>query len=377
MSSGYDLIVVGAGIVGLAHALAATRKGKKVCVIERNTKALGASIRNFGFITISGQKEGEHWSRARRSRDIWAEIAPKAKINIIHRGLIMPAYRIEAEDVLEAFLATSMGDDCRRISVNDAVSQIPSLRHDGMRCALYSPHELRVESTEALPKLAEWLEKQCGVDFRWDTSVLSVENETIMTNRGTLKADACVVCPGDDLSTLFPELIQSYGLKICTLQMLRVMPAKPTPLGAAVMSDLSYGRNSGFSDLEECIALKSRLDRELEELRKWGIHIVAVQSEDGSLVIGDSHIYTNHAEPFSQAHIDHLIMEAFDQLFNIPDRQITHRWCGTYASSSDIDVLIEKPAENIRFVLVTGGTGASTAFGLAEQVIAGLYGSSS
>ncbi len=136
MKSGYDLVVVGAGIVGLAHALAANRKGKKVCVIERNAKAIGASIRNFGFVTVSGQKAGEHWQRARRSRDIWADVAPKAGIDVIHKGLVMPAYRQEAENVLEAFLTTDMGADCRRISTEDALSYVPSLRRDGMRAAL-------------------------------------------------------------------------------------------------------------------------------------------------------------------------------------------------------------------------------------------------
>jgi glycine/D-amino acid oxidase-like deaminating enzyme len=35
----YDLIVVGAGIVGLAHAYAAARRGRSVLVIERDAAA--------------------------------------------------------------------------------------------------------------------------------------------------------------------------------------------------------------------------------------------------------------------------------------------------------------------------------------------------
>ena len=67
--------MVGAGIVGLAHALAAAKLGKRVVVIDRDAQANGASIRNFGFITVSGQAQQEVWPRARRSRDIWAAIA--------------------------------------------------------------------------------------------------------------------------------------------------------------------------------------------------------------------------------------------------------------------------------------------------------------
>ena len=66
-SNSYDLAVVGSGICGLAHALAAARRGKRVIVIDRDAQANGASIRNFGFITVTGQQAGECWLRARRS----------------------------------------------------------------------------------------------------------------------------------------------------------------------------------------------------------------------------------------------------------------------------------------------------------------------
>ena len=64
----FDLAVVGAGILGLAHALAAVRRGLSVVVIDRDAQANGASVRNFGFVTVTGQRAGAHWRRARRSR---------------------------------------------------------------------------------------------------------------------------------------------------------------------------------------------------------------------------------------------------------------------------------------------------------------------
>ncbi len=58
-----DLVVVGAGIVGLAHALAAARRGLSVIVVDRDTQANGASIHNFGFVTVTGQQAGDVWHR--------------------------------------------------------------------------------------------------------------------------------------------------------------------------------------------------------------------------------------------------------------------------------------------------------------------------
>jgi glycine/D-amino acid oxidase-like deaminating enzyme len=107
----YDVAVIGAGIVGLAHALAAARRGKSVVVIDRDAQANGASIRNFGFVTVTGQQQGACWSRAMRSRDVWAEIVAEAGIAVAHEGLAVIARRPEAMAVLESFRANEMGRD--------------------------------------------------------------------------------------------------------------------------------------------------------------------------------------------------------------------------------------------------------------------------
>ena len=50
----FDVAIVGAGICGLGHALAAARRGMRVVVIDRDAQANGASVRNFGFVTVTG-----------------------------------------------------------------------------------------------------------------------------------------------------------------------------------------------------------------------------------------------------------------------------------------------------------------------------------
>ncbi len=93
MSEAFDLVVVGAGIVGLAHALAARRLGLSVAVVDREAQAIGASVRNFGFVTVTGQQSGACWRRAMRSRDVWDEVAPRAGIPVEHQGLLVVARR--------------------------------------------------------------------------------------------------------------------------------------------------------------------------------------------------------------------------------------------------------------------------------------------
>lgn len=374
MESKFDVVVVGAGIVGLSAALAAVNKGKRVAVLDRGAKAIGASIRNFGFVTITGQQAGAHWERAMRSRDIWLQVAEQAGIEVIHRGLLLPARRSEAVDVLHAFHATPMGQACRMVTRDEAAHMVPSLRMDSVREILYSPHEVRVESVHAIPRIAAWLAERHDVSFHWNTAVHAIDDHRVRTSRGVVHADTIVVCPGDDLSTLFPERIGQYGLQICTLQMLRLAAnSDRSQLGAAVMSDMSLARYEGFDALPEARALARKLDEEERESREAGIHLIVVQSADGSLVVGDSHVYGPSQEPFARSRFDELILDEFDRVFDLPRREVVQRWVGSYVSAGDRTVLIDKVADHIRLVMVTGGTGASTGFALGEQAIAELY----
>ncbi len=147
----HDLAIVGGGILGLAHALAASRLGLRTVVIDRDAQANGASIRNFGFVTVTGQERGEHWRRAMRSRDVWQEIAGPAGIEIIHRGSVVVARRPEALAVVEAFLGTEMGERCELLSHAALAKRQPELA-EGALGALWSPHEVRVEFERGYPQ---------------------------------------------------------------------------------------------------------------------------------------------------------------------------------------------------------------------------------
>ncbi|MGD9511653.1 MAG: TIGR03364 family FAD-dependent oxidoreductase [Geminicoccaceae bacterium] len=366
----FDVAVVGAGICGLAHALAAARRGLKVVVIERDAQANGASIRNFGFVTVTGQQRGACWRRAMRSRDVWAEVAPAAGIRIEHRGLAVAARRPEAVAVLEAFRATEMGEACELLTAHAGVARFPMLRAEGLLAVLASPHELRVESRAAIPALARWLAEVEGVTFLCQTLVTSALPPVVETSRGTIRAERCVVCPGDDFLSLYPERFAAYGLTRCKLHMLRVEAHGAAPrFGAAVMSDLGLVRYLGYAELPEAAALKRRLESEQPWHLANGVHLIAVQSEDGSLVVGDSHHYAPTPDPFNPTAVDELILDEFRQVVAVREPVVGERWTGTYASAPDRLMLVDRPGDNVRIVVITSGTGASTSFAIAEEVI--------
>lgn len=376
VTGGFDLVVVGAGIVGLAHALAARRVGLSVAVIDREAEAIGASVRNFGFVTVTGQQAGECWRRAMRSRDVWAEVAPQAGIAVEHQGLLVAARRPEAMAVLEAFRATDMGAGCTLLSPSDMAAQHGQILADGpFEGGLWSPHDLRVESRHAIPKLAAWLEATMGVTFYRRTLVKSVTPGRVETTAGTLTAGKIVVCPGDDLLTLFPDRIAAMGITRCRLHMMKVMPSDPAfRLPGSVMSDLSLVRYLGYSELPEAAPLLARLKVEQPEFLAQGIHLIAVQGADGGLVVGDSHHYEWSPSPFAQGLVDDLMLTEMHATLRLPGAVVTERWMGTYASLPDRLMVRDTPVPDIWLVIVTSGTGASTAFAIAEETITELFG---
>lgn len=371
----FDLAVVGAGILGLAHALAAACRGMSVVVIDRDAQANGASIRNFGFVTVTGQQAGDCWRRAMRSRDVWADVAPRAGIAVEHAGLCVAARRPEAAAVLDAFAATEMGEACALLTPSQATARVPALRADGLTAALWSPHELRVESRTAIPKLAAWLESAYGVAFLRSTLVTGVAPPVVETTRGTITADRVVVCAGHDFQTLYPDRLAAYGLMHCKLHMMRVEPPPGAArLGTAVMSDLGLVRYLGYAELPQATALRARLEAEQGAHLADGIHLIVVQSADGSLVVGDSHHYGDTVDPFAPDAVDARILEEFDAVLNFPGRLVSERWIGVYASAPDRLMLVDRPSDDVRIAVITSGTGASTGFAIGEEIIAELFG---
>ncbi|WP_395539648.1 TIGR03364 family FAD-dependent oxidoreductase [Neotabrizicola sp. sgz301269] len=371
----YDLAIVGAGILGLAHALAAVRRGLRVVVLDREAEAIGASVRNFGFVTVTGQQSGECWRRAMRSRDVWAEVAPHAGIPIEHQGTLVPAQRPEAMAVLEAFRDTAMGADCALLSAAELKARHGAILADrDWQGALWSPHERRVESRHAIPKLAAWLKAAKGVEIRRRTLVKAVEPGRVLTTSGVIEAVRVVVCPGDDLRTLFPEVIDRLGITRCRLHMLKVTPQDGCRLPGAIMSDQSLIRYLGWSELPEAAALKARLRAEQQDWLDEGIHLIVVQGSDGGLIVGDSHHYEWSPSPFHRARVDELILQEMHRVLRLPGAMVAEHWTGTYASLPDRLMIREDVAEGVKLVIVTSGTGASTSFAIGEETIEEFWG---
>ena len=82
----YDLIIVGAGTLGTFHAYHAAKRGKRVLLLEKDSRPVGSTVRNFGQVVPSGLA-GRWFDYGRRSLEIYREIQAQTDIEITRIGL--------------------------------------------------------------------------------------------------------------------------------------------------------------------------------------------------------------------------------------------------------------------------------------------------
>lgn len=387
-----DVTIVGAGIVGLAHAYHAARSGLSVSVFERSAHAHGASTRNFGMLALVAQAEGRQRERALRSLTHWQEVAHKADIPLQQSGCLFLAREQEELQVLEEFVSNRRKNSSESLLSNEELARF-NIDPPYLLGGAWSEDAWKLDQRSAVARLAQWLQREYKVDFYFDSKVTAISsigdgivevqvqhstNASVLQH--TYRCGHSIICSGSEFKTLYPEAFAHAGVSHCELQMLRTV-AQPVSwkLKPFVLGGLSITRYSAF---ESCAALPELVNLQrtkFGDYLKHGIHLIACQEADGSVTIGDSHQY-GLADPLTRCNnnrsteIDELLLQEAAALITLPDTQIAERWLGHYAHmpghNPDNGYLTLSPASGVTSVTVTNGQGMTHGFALAEDVIA-------
>src|ERR1700730_13696068 len=139
--------VIGGGILGLAHAYRAAKRGHSVTLFERGRAATGASIRNFGMIWPIGQPAGEMREIALRSREIWRDLLEAARLPYLPTGSLHVAYHDDEADVLREFaeIGPGMGYTCEWLDASSVCERSCAVKPAGLIGGLWSAAELTVD----------------------------------------------------------------------------------------------------------------------------------------------------------------------------------------------------------------------------------------
>jgi FAD dependent oxidoreductase TIGR03364 len=365
------IAVIGAGIVGLAHAWSAARRGHDVLLFERDRRARGASVRNFGMIWPIGQQHGHNYEVALRSRELWLEVVRNA--NIWHRecGSLHLAYRDDEMAVLTEFAdrARELGYSCRLVSPAEAGNLSPAARRDGLLGALWSDSEVGIDPRQVIAAVPRWLHERYGVQLHFATAIERIAMPWILAAGGDRwPVDRAIVATGADIRMLYPQLLAHAGFRQCKLQMLRTVPQPQAwQLGPMLAGGLTLRHYPTFAICPSLDVLKRRIAQETPELDRYGIHVMASQNGDRELILGDSHEYDDAIEPFDKMAIDELILRELRAIIDLPDWTIDQRWHGIYALLPGKLQFVEDVEPGVSIVTGAGGCGMTMSFGLAEQ----------
>ncbi len=368
-------LVIGAGIVGLATARALAQKGYDVNVYERNLKASGASVRNFGMIWPIGQPEGKQYQLAIKTRDCWKDIAKSGKLWYDPVGSLHLAYHADEWQVLQELheLFRREGRDVKLLTCSEVTAISPIANKKNCHGGLFSSEELIVDPRNAIAMLPGFLEETLGVRFHWGKAVNSVRTGSATINSESVPADQIFVCGGADFESLYPDHFSSYPLTKCKLQMMRMVQEGSPRIGPAICGGLSLIHYSSFKQAPSLTKLKNRYDAEMGDYLKWGIHVMVSQNQAGELTVGDSHEYGFMPDPFDRQFINDLILEYLGTFTHLKQPRLIESWNGVYGKMTNGQTdLIFSPDPEVFVINAVGGAGMTLSFGLTEEFVATL-----
>lgn len=365
------VVVIGAGIAGLASAWAAARRGHRVTIVERSCRASGASVRNFGMIWPIGQPAGSRRALALEGRALWSKLAAESSLWLNPCGAIFVAHEDDEMAVLRELRerAAVLGVECGLLDPDQLLSRAPGVNPDSLRGGLYSPHEAGVNPPEAIAQTARWLETRYDVAIRWRTVATGVSTGSVALADGSvLGCDRVIVCGGTDLDSLFPTELRAMGLRQCRLHM---MSTSPQPngfrIGPHLASGLSLRHYPLFQDCPSLPALRARVASTAPELDSLGIHAMASQNQHGEVLLGDSHEYDENIGLFESVEVDALLSRELRRVFRLPDWQLRHRWTGCYAKHPTLPYVVASPLPHVHLLTGLGGGGMTLSLAAAER----------
>jgi len=390
-----DLVVVGAGIVGLAHALEAHARGYSVLVVERDPRPDGASARRSGHVAVTTQ-DAATLSCALASRERWLKLGREAGFWVKDTGAVVVARSEDELAVLDDLVAARDGDalllDAAQAAERAGLTTAGADAVDAVVGGAFLPLDLRVEPRDALRALAAALASRPRADVAWSTTALTFEAGTgrtlVRTSRGEVVARRVLVAVGPDLDRFFPDEAARAGLRPDVRQVLQVATPgrRHDAAGPAVLGGTSLLRDAATAHSPALADVRERLRTSAPELLDAGVHLAFTPHAE-TLLLGEAR--RTDADRRDDAGLDRdpersevadalLLREAEALLgrpvevrrrWSVPDLVVPRPRRGPFAGTPFV---VTDPAPGVTTVTVADGLGTTTALGLAAKVVDGL-----
>ncbi len=363
-------VVVGGGIIGTWHAFELVEAGFAVDQLEAEAGPVGASVRNFGLVWISGRRSGEELEAAQRARRRWEEVGSDvAGLGFRANGSLTVAMDITEREVMQDF--ASLRDAGERavtfLEPEELRAANPAVRGREVTGALHCAHDGAVEPRRAADALRADLERRAADRYAFHPGrrVVSLAPRAVVDALGTRwEGDIVVVATGAAYDQLPEAAHLAASLRRVRLQMLETAPFSTT-----VTTSLADADSLRYYPAYE-VAPLHRLAPQNPVAAEHRLQLLLVQRLDGGLTIGDTHAYD---EPFdfalSEDPTEELLSRA-GRILGAPLPPVRRRWEGVYAQCLDGRVCLREEVQpSVWMVTGPGGRGMTCSPAIAADTL--------
>src|SRR5215213_8934299 len=345
-SKTYDVVIIGAGIVGSACAAECAREGLTVAIVEAAIIGGGATAAGMGHLTVMDDSEAQ-FALTRYSQQLWDHLSDALPREVEHDACGTIWVAVDDEEMVEVrrkekFYA-ERGLKTEILDAQSLAEAEPNLRPG-------SAGGLRVPGDSVIypPCAAHFFVESSGADLFLGVAVETVTPDGVRLRDGTsLSAGVIVNATGSWSPTLTPGL--------------QVKKRK----GHLVITD----RYPGFlrHQLVELGYLKSA-----HSMTGDSVAFNIQPRKTGQLLIGSSRQYDVDEPYVDPSILTRMLERAVEYLPGLRKLSSLRTWTGFRAATPDKLPLIGPHTEHDRLYLATGheGLGITTSLGTAKLLVA-------
>ena len=343
MSESFDIIIVGAGIVGAACAAECAHAGVKVLVLDRGPIGGGTTSAGMGHIVVMDDSEAQ-FALTSYSRQLWQQLAEELPANVEYDRCGTLWLAADEEEMAEVHhkqrYYSERGVRVEVLGQADVQEAEPNLR-PGMAGGLRVPDDAVLYPPCAAFFLLDRAKRK-GAEIRTGVCVnkLLPEGGVQVADGSRIAANRCVNATG----AWSPEL--SPGLPVRKRK------------GHLVITD----RYPGFvrHQIVELGYLKSAHGKS-----KDSVAFNIQPRKTGQMLIGSSRQFDAEDTAVDQPILDRMLTRAFEYLPELAQLSSTRVWTGHRAATPDKLPIIGRSLDHDRIWFATGHEGLGITTSLA------------
>ena len=347
----YDVVVIGAGIVGSACAAECARAGLSVAIVEAGIIGGGATAAGMGHLVVMDDSEAQ-FALTRYSQQLWDEISNELPREVEHDACGTIWIAADDEEMAEARRKARVYSD-RGVPVEILDAQSLAEIEPQLRPGLVGGLRVPGDSVIYPPSAAQYFVNQAlarGAQLFLGVAVETITSDGIRLRNGTPIAAGVIVNSAGSWS---PQLTR--GLEVKKRKGHLVITDRYPNFLRHQLVELGYLK-SAHSVTADSVAFNIQ------------------PRQTGQLLIGSSRQYDIDDSSVDVSILTRMLDRAVEYLPRLRKLSSLRTWTGFRAATPDKLPLIGPHGEHKRLYLATGheGLGITTSLGTAILLVAQL-----